>query len=417
MTYIEFFEKDVLENLCTCLAAAPDKVILIGDNNKLMKKHKKRYERLLLARREVVEFETVSVDKNNIQSILGVLEEIVNREPECAFDITGGEDVYLVAMGIIFERYRNQKNIQMHHFNIRNNTVFDCDMDGRLVTQGNVPHIGVEELVYAYGGEVVFEEEYRNGTREWDWSDVFCDAVDVMWDICKRDVHLWNSQIDMLGELEVFHSDSEDELTTSVPMTNLLKYLEGMEKKLYINKELLSDLWRAGLITQLKYDDEELTVSYRDAQVKRCLTKAGQILELAVCAAARNAEETDGTVTYDDVMTGVTIDWDGEYGGPGETVDTANEIDVIMTRGLVPVFVSCKNGAVDSGELYKLNTVAGRFGGKYAKKALIATALNPELPASQYFIQRAEEMNIRVITNFQDLDSNGVNKLMRSLCR
>ena len=47
----------------------------------------------------------------------------------------------------------------------------------------------------------------------------------------------------------------------------------------------------------------------------------------------------------------------------------------MLMRGVIPVFVSCKNGAVDSNELYKLNTVADRFGSIYAKKIIAATYL------------------------------------------
>ena len=108
MTYIEFFGQDVLENLCTCLAMAPDKVILVGDNRKTLAAHAARYERLLRARREVVEFDFVAVDRNNISSILEALERIIQQEPDCMFDLTGGGDLFLVAIGILSERYREE---------------------------------------------------------------------------------------------------------------------------------------------------------------------------------------------------------------------------------------------------------------------------------------------------------------------
>lgn len=414
MTYIEFFEKDVLENLCTCLTVAPDKIILIGDNRKVMKVHADRYERLLRARREVVDFEIISVDKNNLYSILEVLDRIVKEEPKCAFDLTGGDDVYLVAMGIIFERYKD-KRLQMHRFNIRNNTVFDCDLDGSVITDGATPQISVEELIYAYGGEVVSEDEYENGTHEWDWTEEFYQQILDMWDVCRKNVRFWNIQIGMLELIEVFNNDSGNNLTTTVPTAYLNDYMASQEKNFFVNRDILQGLVDAGLITFFEINDDYLTVSYCDSQVKRCLTKAGQALEMIVCAVARTASEPDGSNTYHDVMTGVTIDWDGQFGGNEESFDTANEIDVIMTRGMVPVFVSCKNGNVDSSELYKLNAVAERFGGKYAKKVLIATALDPDDAPVQYLSRRAEDMKINMITNFQKLDRDGISKLIRTL--
>ena len=44
MTLIEFFEKSVVENICTSIAHAPDRVILIGYQKNLIQKHAERYD-------------------------------------------------------------------------------------------------------------------------------------------------------------------------------------------------------------------------------------------------------------------------------------------------------------------------------------------------------------------------------------
>ena len=45
-------------------------------------------------------------------------------------------------------------------------------------------------------------------------------------------------------------------------------------------------------------------------------------------------------------------------------------------KGLIPIFISCKSGKMTEKNtlhaLYELDTVANRFGGKYAKKVLVA---------------------------------------------
>ena len=50
MTYIEFFDKTVAENICACLTYAPERVIYIGDNAKLMRKHIDNYRAMFAAR-------------------------------------------------------------------------------------------------------------------------------------------------------------------------------------------------------------------------------------------------------------------------------------------------------------------------------------------------------------------------------
>ena len=73
----------------------------------------------------------------------------------------------------------------------------------------------------------------------------------------------------------------------------------------------------------------------------------------------------------DDCRVGVHLDWDGViYNHSGK--DTLNEVDVLSLHGVIPTFISCKNGSVNQMALYELETVAERFGGKYAKKAIAA---------------------------------------------
>lgn len=78
-------------------------------------------------------------------------------------------------------------------------------------------------------------------------------------------------------------------------------------------------------------DETTVTISYKDEQVKKCLTKAGQALEMKIYTTAKDLLDKDGVPVYDDAMNGVVIDWDGEL--HDETVediyDTENEIDII----------------------------------------------------------------------------------------
>ena len=95
----------------------------------------------------------------------------------------------------------------------------------------------------------------------------------------------------------------------------------------------------------------------------------------------------------------VSINWEDGVRKPiEEDVDVRNEIDVILMHGTTPLFISCKNGNVDEHELYKLYTVAERFGGPYAKKMLIVTDLGPKTSyANRTLRQRAWDMDILLV--------------------
>lgn len=155
---------------------------------------------------------------------------------------------------------------------------------------------------------------------------------------------------------------------------------------------------------------------FKNEQIRRGLSKAGTILELITCLAAREIRFKDGTRCYQDAMTGVFIDWDGVvHALTDEVVDTENEIDVILMSGLIPVFVSCKNGAVGEEELYKLNTVAERFGGAYVKKALMGTMLGRNGRSKQYFLERARDMGIHVLEGTHELSGEELSAWFRQL--
>ncbi|MCM1363536.1 MAG: hypothetical protein NC122_03425 [Faecalibacterium sp.] len=397
MVYIEFFDNDAIENICSSIAASPDKVYLLGNNGKQLNVHAERYHNLFLGKGAEIDFIPMLVNKNSLSDLVSVLSKIVETESECCFDLTGGEDLCLVAMGIVFEKYP-EKNIQMHRFNIGNNTLLDCDGDGNKILSSPEMNLSVVENIKAFGGDVVFEDTKENGTYGWILTDSFKRDVETMWEIICSGTNpgAWNTQINVFEVAEAYCCDDND-LTTVAPLKELKENLKNLkEKKPYVYiHNIINQLAKYGL-AYVNENETTLSIEYKNPQVKKCLTKAGQVLELIVYLRALAATDKNGNAVYSDVMTGVYIDWDGEIHTDDGGYDTENEIDVMMMHNLVPVFVSCKNGEIKMEELYKLNTVANRFGGKYAKKILVASALGFN-DAAKYLRQRAKDMNINII--------------------
>lgn len=417
MTYIEFYDKTLIENICSALANPPERVILIGDKAKALKADAERYSAIMKKRGFDVSFLYKTVNKNNLSNAVEILSEIVETYEDCVFDLTGGADMYLVAAGIVFERCKG-KNIQMHRFNFYNNSIADCDSDGKTILEYEFPKLTVEENIRVYGGDVVYEDVKPGTTPIWSFDEEFADDIDTMWEVCREDVRLWNAQIGLFAEAEQAKEAIHVGMNTIVPMQNLQNHLKQKGEKFVFEQKILNPLRKAGLI-DVKADEHTFSIDYKNVQIKKCLTKAGQALEMKIYACAQRALEKDGSHTYNDVMNGVYIDWDGEVHVGWNGHDTENEIDVMMMHGMIPVFVSCKNGAIDMNELYKLNTVATRFGGKYAKKVLVATALDQSKEFALHLRERAEAMNIRVIPvsgnrRIQDMDDADLQKIIRS---
>lgn len=393
MTYVEFFDKTACENICSCLTHLPERVIFIGTNSKHITKAISKYSRVFKDRGHEIEFKVKTVTKSNFDNAVKLLSEIVNTYDDCVFDITGGEEILVLALGKVCEMYP-EKNIQIHTFNVNTNAIYDCDMDGNTIYK-EIPVLSVEENIRIYGGDIAYGNDK---TVKWDMNADFEKDIDLIWDICKNAERFWNVQIDVFEMIKEKGKTSEDGLTDTIKRTALENHLEQQKKK-YTASGIIKALLKIGVLTCFDDSGDYVSVSYKNEQVRHCLTKAGQALEMKIFKTVKNLRLKDGTPVYNDIMNGVYIDWDGEFHDEKveNEFDTENEIDIMLMHNTVPIFISCKNGNVTAEELYKLNTVANRFGDKYAKKVLVATSISRRSEKDKYLRARIEDMGIRLI--------------------
>lgn len=395
MTIIESFEKEPIENIISALASRLDRVIFLGDASQ-MEKSIQVYERILKEKGIKTKLITKGIQRNNLTNILAVLTEIVENEEDCILDVTGGEDLVLLAFGIIFERYKKEKQIKMQRFNIHTGRVIDCDCDNEVTFEGTFS-MDVKELISVYGGIVVPEEPQPTAENA-------MEIVDRLWELARTDSTQWNKSISFLKEFERKGDVSDDLLERRLEFRDSKGNIADYNQKYREVTKLLKELKDAKLIQYLEVEQDSISYKYKNEFIKRCLVKAGDALEMKVYYEALTLMQKDKPY-FNDCYVGVAIDWDGIIHPMEENwKDTTNEIDVILMKGLIPIFISCKNGRIGEEELYKLNTVANRFGGKYAKKMLIATKLEKEsFEAKKSYMQRAKDMGIVLVPNAGEL--------------
>ena len=406
MTIIESFEKAPIENLISALTSNPKKVIYLGDVAQ-MKSAVIVYEKLLKEKGIEAEIILKGIQKNNLANILQVLEEIVETEEDCLFDITGGEDLVLLAFGMIYERYKNKKPVKMQRFNIHTGRVVDCDLDDEVTFEGTFS-MDVKELISIYGGIVAPEDPQP-------MVDNAMEIVDKVWELARTDSTSWNKTISNLKEFErKGNTIEDDDLRMQLDLREAKDSIGEYHLKRHAVERLLKEFQQENLIQNLEIHENHISYKYKNLFMKRCLNKAGDALELKCYFEAMNLEEK-GKPYFNDCYVSVVIDWDGIIHPLEENwKDTTNEIDVILMKGLIPIFISCKHGKIGEEELYKLNTVATRFGGKYAKKMLIATHLEKESASSmKSYLQRAKDMSIQLIPNARDLSKKEWQKIFK----
>ena len=388
MTIIECFENAPFENTISALTANPDKIIYIGADPEMEKKVAK-HKAFLYSKHISPVIESHRIDKNNLQNIVDELSAIVQQEDDCIIDVSGGEDLVLMAVGIVYQKYHHTHSIQIQRVDVASGRIVDCDNDNVTTFSGKVT-LTVDELITLHGGVIVPENPQPAPTT--DASD-----INLLWDICKTDSGKWNKFISYLNEFRSRGDNGSTESTVQLNVSALSGSLKDFSNKYTVIQKYLIQLENAGLIYDFHTSYDRLNFTFKTAMVGRAMSRSGNVLEMKVYYEARDLT-VDGVPYYDSCYLGVNIDWDGILHSKWQQeFDTRNEIDVVLMRGLTPVFISCKNGNVHEGEPYKLCAVAHRFGGKHAKKALIATDFPESKTSELSLLQRASEMDFTFV--------------------
>ena len=277
MTFVEFFDKSSIENVCTCLLKVPDRIVLMSNDLDVVNKYITHYKKVFADRGYDIEILPAVLHKNNYVKTYEDIKRVIEKYDDCLFDITGGDEIAILALGELIADFP-EKNIQIHKYNLRSNTIVDCDKDGNIL-QENTPMLTVQENIRIYGGEVVYGDVTEDKTYNWDMSPEFLKDLNAMWKICIPDVHAWNKQISMFKSMVKAGTAQDDGLSFVVRKTKLEqelnrdKYNKNKYKKI---ARIINGLVRVGLMTHFDDSDEQIiTLGFKNHQVRRCLTKEG----------------------------------------------------------------------------------------------------------------------------------------------
>ena len=356
MTVIEFFDLSSIENLAATLLLKPQKTIFLTDKSKKVSRALPHYTEVLSARGIDTALESKSVAMTSLGDIVESIAALVEENENCVFDLTGGSELYLVAVGVLLERMGDR--IGYVSLRLRSGTMLDSK-EGRLP----MPPLDLtaEEMITMTGGSIVTEA--HDSTFDMRFTDEISSDIDRLWSIVKKDPRGWNKHVGALSRLIGLSEKDGLNVYTAQKAADLVF---DETKSL---PDFLKRLSKAGFLS-LSYYEDEINLHFKNDFLMQALSVAGLALEAKIASRLTALRDKDGTPLYHDVRIGTIIDWDEK---DDSDVQTLNEIDVIAVKDSVPIFISCKNGNVDIDELYKLKTVTHRFGGMYAKGALIVT--------------------------------------------
>jgi len=380
---IEFFDSEPLENLITCLNFKMDKVIFFGHSDTMTENRIQDTCRALRNICGIEEVEFITVSQKSLYKVLELLEKEITAEMKsgntCFFDLSGGEDLVLVAMGMLATQYK----VPLHKFALPENELYlltKWDAVPRIdeVVERRDLQLTLDDIIGLHGGVINYrqQKDVKSNLQDKD----FADTVKIMWEIANDSQKKWNGLSSVFKECTKYEDETQRVRVSVKAMKQALKRIPDIisvkEFGNYLNR-----LAGQAILEKVSIDEEMIKFSYKTPLIRDCVLDAGCLLEL------HTYYERMESGRYSDCRVGVHIDWDGEING--REIDVENEIDVMLLEGVVPVFISCKNGRVNQMALYELDAVANRFGGKYVRKELSATQ-----EITPGYLKRAEEMGI-----------------------
>lgn len=385
-TLIELYDDRPLENVLGVETFHPRRVVYVcpdsafqdrrlGEKLKTYFKHREMDVHVILERTSVYDAE----------SVLQVLRKIVTQYPDCAIDITGGTDAVLFAAG----RLSAEVPVPFFTYSRRKNCFFDIRHASFADRVGCDVCYSVEDLFVMAGGSM------RPGRVDRSALQGGLAFVEPFFKIYLQNRRQWPKIVTYIQRISAAHAE-EQNLTAEGAF--VVKGERGA--RVSAPTEVLRELEQIGMIRELSIQEgESVQFTFSKEAYRGFLRDVGSVLELYVYKTCLDLE------AFQDVCLSAVVDWEGTAGRNA----VSNELDVVCTKGVEPVFISCKTCDVKTEALNELAILRDRFGGQMAR-AVIVTAER----GTAAMRNRASELNIEVI-DLNDLTQDRIAQRLRRI--
>ena len=370
-TLIELYDELPMENVMSTEVFRPERTVFICPPevaaNRALHETLRAYFRRRGVESQLVFQESSLLDAEKVAKCL---KRVIAEYPECALDISGGTDAALFAGGMVSAAsdipvftYSRKRNL---YFNIRN-----APFAHRL-TCG--VRLRVEDCFLMAGG-AMREGRVDNGILL-----RYTDAIGALFKIYMNRRRDWTRIVTYIQRISQAGQGAADASALMAEGERTVKGERGA--RIEAPMEALADMEAAGLIHALSSEGDMVRFVFSDANVRKWLRDVGSVLELEVWKTCVQSG------AFDDVVTSAVVDWAGAPVQDG----VSNEIDVMASKGVIPVFISCKTCDVKTEALNELAILRDRFGGKAARAAIVTGQ-----SGGAAMRRRAQELQIDVI--------------------
>ena len=350
-TLIELYDERAIENVLAADVFRPQRIVYLCPTE--VAQSRERQEQIgdfFRHRGWNPELIFVEASQYKVDRILRQLLMISEKYPDCALDVTGGSDSELFAAGL----FAAKANVSVFTYSRKKNRFYN--ISGAEFAD-NLPcdiSYSVEDFFLMAGGTLL-PGRVDNGTLK-----EYLDDIDPFFDCFLQYRREWTNIITYMQRV------SPSEYGQIPPLDVQGNYTVKGERggRISAKEDALQAFQRIGFLRNLKIiSGEKVSFRFRDANARAWLRDVGSVLELYVYKACLDAD------IFNDIISSAVVRWD-EVLGHGSVI---NEIDVMATRGVVPLFISCKVSDIKTEALNELAILRDRFGGKGAKAAIVST--------------------------------------------
>ncbi len=386
-TLIELYDERPLENVLGVEMFRPPRVVYICPDAVASDRHVQRRLREYFRHRGLnTELTFAAAKIYDTEAMLRLLRGIVRQYPDCALDITGGTDAVLFAAGLLSA----ESAIPVFTYSRRSNCLYNIRNAPFAAGLPCGVAYTVEDCFMMAGGSM------RPGRVDNAVLEKYMDDIDPFFQLYLAHRRGWTHTVTYMQRVSQGGADGSYSLEVTGPC--VVKGEHG--SRIEMPADALRAMEDIGFLRDLAIvPGKSVSFCFRDGQIRTWLRDVGSVLELYVYKACLD------TGLFQDVRTSAVVDWEGDERANAVT----NELDVMCTRDVTPVFISCKTCDVKTEALNELAVLRDRFGGKMARAAIVTAERGGGAMRN-----RASELGIAVI-DLADLSAGRLPRRLKSL--
>lgn len=335
MVQIDFFDKNVINNLVPVLSMQPHVLCVVYDEKRVVKEDYRNFISAVRSMDSFIEIREYTCDSHDIDNISEVITNIAEEycEEEIYVDVTGGPELCIAAALMV------AKEIPINPIYLdEEQELLFCVYDRDVKFKAK--RITMENYVIAKGAKHFSDS--RSYPREEEYENI-CKMAERIFDYLEE----WKLLQKYLSTYFYGYSGMHFSAAN-------IKCAKDRTRGI---NDLLDYFAKYGFIEQR--DNGKFVV--KNDRYKEYITNYGIWLEMYIYIKAKEC--------FDEVHLGFIIDWDSDDG----TDTSDNEFDVVIMNKNRPVLVSCKMTKPTTKDLTEIGCLAGRLGGEDAVSVLATT--------------------------------------------